>query len=121
MSNDPVNWQTREVGGSPGSVDLGSVSLEHPGGLPSAFSSVAIYPNPFQQSASLTFATHAGGHVNIRLYDVLGREVAVLHNAPIPAGGEAEVTINRANLSAGAYFVILESDKNRITRPVIIR
>jgi hypothetical protein len=70
------------------------------------------YPNPFNPSTQIKYSIAAPGVVTLRLYDMLGREVATLVNAPQEAGSYT-VTVDMSKqghgLSSGVYFYRLES------------
>jgi hypothetical protein len=61
-------------------------------------------PNPVSASASVPFALGAEARVEAVLYDVLGRQVAVLASGPYGAGRHA-FTLDGAALPAGVYVV----------------
>jgi PKD repeat protein len=65
-----------------------------------------VYPNPFGESAKLTYELAMPTHVNIELYDIMGRKVSDVINENQVAGSQ-EVTINKANLnlSKGMYII----------------
>ena len=66
------------------------------------------YPNPFNPTTSLQYAIGSRQFVTLKVYDLLGREVATLVNEEKPAG-EYEVEFNAANLSSGIYFYQLQA------------
>lgn len=66
------------------------------------------YPNPFNPSTIIPFKMEAGGHVNIQVYDMLGRHVAHLVNEVVPAG-EHTARFNAGGLSSGIYIVRFET------------
>ena len=106
LSNDPANWQAQPNGGTPGFVDLGSVSVERPDrGMENLM--VTAYPNPFSVSAVVRFTTSNTAQVRVALYDVLGREVYTLFDERVAGGIAQEVRIERGNLPAGTYFLRL--------------
>jgi hypothetical protein len=61
------------------------------------------YPNPFNPATTVRYQLPAPGHVDLRVYDVIGREVAILVNDDRPAGTFA-VTWNAGSVSGGTYF-----------------
>ncbi len=63
-------------------------------------------PNPFRDRATVRFALPTAGSVRVAVYDVLGREVAVLVDGEQPAGRH-EVTLRSEGLAAGLYVVRL--------------
>ena len=110
LSNDPANWQALANGGSPGVVDLGSVSTEEELASVTGFELAAIYPNPFSQEATTSFSVDKPGHVRIKLYDVLGREAASLFDGHVGSAEQKSLKISRAGLPGGVYFLTLEVD-----------
>ncbi len=74
-------------------------------------------PNPFTTATRLTF--EAAGPVRVAVYDVLGREVAVLLDGPAPAG-EGSVAFEAGGLPAGLYVVRLTAAGATRTRSVVL-
>jgi hypothetical protein len=68
--------------------------------LPSEFNLSQNYPNPFNPSTVISYQLPVIGFVTLKVYDILGREVATLINEEKPAG-EYEVEFNISNLSGG--------------------
>jgi hypothetical protein len=61
------------------------------------------YPNPFNPATEVSFVIGHSSLVSLRLYDVLGREVATLANEVMTAG-EHSVQWNAAGMPSGVYF-----------------
>ena len=72
-------------------------------GVPSEFKISQNYPNPFNPSTKIDFALPSDGNVRISLYDMTGREVAVMLNESRSAGYHT-INFNASNLSTGSYF-----------------
>jgi len=73
------------------------------------------YPNPFNPSTTIRYALPTRSHVRIGVYDVVGREVAVLRDG-VQAEGQQEVRWDGADdkgqpLGAGVYFVRLDTER----------
>ena len=66
------------------------------------------YPNPFNQSTSINFSLLKAGHISIKVFDQLGREVKILLNEYMIAG-EHRVQFNGSNLSSGIYFYKIQT------------
>jgi photosystem II stability/assembly factor-like uncharacterized protein len=66
------------------------------------------YPNPFNPSTTIKYSIPKLSFVTIKIYDVLGSEVATLVNEEKPTGNY-ELTWNAANLSSGVYLYKLTS------------
>ncbi|HQY21188.1 MAG TPA: agmatine deiminase family protein [Ignavibacteria bacterium] len=65
------------------------------------------YPNPFNPSTSIGFEIPAFGFVKLKVYDLLGKEIATLINEAKHAGNY-KVKFSDSDLSAGIYFYRLE-------------
>lgn len=76
---------------------------ERDGTIPNAFDLNQNYPNPFNPSTTIRFAVAQSGPVSLRVYDLLGREVAVLVDGPLTPGYYA-AQFDGHNLSSGIYF-----------------
>ncbi|MCX6162108.1 MAG: T9SS type A sorting domain-containing protein [Ignavibacteriae bacterium] len=73
------------------------------GTIPGRYSLSQNYPNPFNPVTKINFSIPNNNLVTIKIYNSLGKEVAVLVNGTYSAG-EYEVTLNGASLSSGVYF-----------------
>ena len=68
----------------------------------------AAFPNPFQDAATLRYAVGEPGPVRLTVYDVLGREVAVLVD-DVRAAGEHTARLDARHLASGVYIVRLDA------------
>ena len=75
--------------------------------LPSEYSLSANYPNPFNPSTIINYAVKEAGLVSIKVYDILGAEVAILVNETKDAGAYA-VEFNAAKLPSGVYIYTMQ-------------
>lgn len=82
-------------------------------GKPDIYSLSQSYPNPFNPSSILGFGISKLGFVSLKVYDVLGNEVAALVNENKPAGSY-EVEFDGSNYASGIYFYRLEVNGNHI-------
>ena len=85
-----------------------STATESETGVPTAFAVYQNYPNPFNPETTIPFAAPTQGHVRIAVYDLLGREVAVLIDDVVSAGRH-EVRWQADNIPTGLYLVRLQS------------
>jgi hypothetical protein len=68
------------------------------------------YPNPFNPSTSIQYAISSTQFVTLKVYDLLGREVATLVNEEKPAGSyNVEFRMQNLELSSGIYFYKLQA------------
>jgi hypothetical protein len=77
--------------------------------IPLTYSLSQNYPNPFNPVTKISYALPKSGLVTLRVYDILGREVATLVNE-VKTAGNFTVDFNASSFSSGAYFYRLESN-----------
>ncbi len=86
-------------------------------GVPKMFVLNPNYPNPFNPSTTITYGLPEESAVHLRVYDVLGREVAVLLNDVQHAGMHQAVwngiTDTGVRVASGMYFVRMEAISTR--------
>ncbi len=88
--------------------EVTSAEEEASRGLPEKFVLRQNHPNPFNPSTRIEYAVPISGNVSLRIFDMLGREVAVLVNGMVEAGWYT-VNFQAHNLSSGVYLYRLES------------
>lgn len=69
------------------------------------------YPNPFNPTTKIKFSIDKANFVDLRLYDILGREVKALMTQYL-GPGEYEVEFEAVNLASGMYYYRLRSGEN---------
>jgi N-acetylneuraminic acid mutarotase len=67
------------------------------------------YPNPFNPSTIIKFGLATDSKVSVKVFDILGREVATLINGSLEAGSH-EVQFNAKNITSGVYFYKIEAN-----------
>jgi hypothetical protein len=77
------------------------------------------YPNPFNPVTNIVYQIPKNGLVQLKVYDLLGREVAVLVNEVKPAG-KFEVEFNASNLPSGLYIYSLKAENFISNRKMIV-
>ncbi len=79
------------------------------------------YPNPFNPATTIQYSLAQSSDVELKVYDMLGREVATLVNDQQNAG-QHSVKFNASNLSSGVYFYRLTAgQKSRIRKMTLIK
>jgi len=115
--------QRVNANGSLGGVtDINEISHS----LPTTFTLGQNYPNPFNPSTTIrytvpnvTLSGVEGTRMQLKVYDVLGNEVATLVNEEKPTGSY-EVNWNESNLSSGIYFYKLQAGSFVETKKMIL-
>src|SRR3989339_614089 len=77
------------------------------------------YPNPFNPSTKITYSIAEPGLVSIKVFDILGRQVADLVNKQQSAGSYT-VDFDAQNLSAGGYLYKIESGSFQAAKKMIL-
>ncbi len=90
-------------------------------GIPGGFALEQNYPNPFNPSTTISFAIPVGtnGHTSLRVFDLLGKEVATLVDKELRAG-RYDVTFDASRLSSGVYFYTLRVGSFSGTRKLVL-
>ena len=78
--------------------------------VPLAYSLEQNYPNPFNPTTAIGFSLLAVGNVTLKIYDILGREVATLLNNEKMEAGRHEIQFDGSTLTSGVYFYRLSVD-----------
>ncbi|MDI6802649.1 MAG: T9SS type A sorting domain-containing protein [Bacteroidota bacterium] len=79
--------------------------------VPSVFALNQNYPNPFNPSTVIKYQLAADNYTTLKVYNMIGKEVATLVNGNQTAGYH-QVTFDAAQLSNGIYFYKLQSGNN---------
>lgn len=77
------------------------------------------YPNPFNPTTTIKFSLKEGAHVNARLFNVMGQEVAKIQNGYMNAG-QHNVVVNGSHLASGVYFMTFEAGPLTATRKLVL-
>jgi beta-glucanase (GH16 family) len=77
------------------------------------------HPNPFNPSTVIGYRLSVAGQTRLAVYDVLGREVAVLVDGMMSAG-DHQVTFNAGTLPTGVYMTVLETPSGSLSKPMLL-
>ncbi|MGD8782712.1 MAG: GLUG motif-containing protein [Ignavibacteria bacterium] len=115
VGGDGANYPTlREIDIVTG-VEDNNLSLE----LPLEFTLEQNYPNPFNPSTVINYHLSEHSKVELKVYDILSREIAVLVNKE-QAAGNYTVNFNASSLSSGVYFYQIKTGKYLETRKMLL-
>lgn len=92
---------------------------DHNLGMPEFFSLYQNYPNPFNPGTTISWQSPVSSWQTLKVYDLLGREVAALVDEFKPAG-RYEVEFNASGLSSGVYYYRLSSEQFTQTMKAIL-
>ncbi|HLP16582.1 MAG TPA: FG-GAP-like repeat-containing protein [Bacteroidota bacterium] len=87
---------------------------------PRVFALSQNYPNPFNPTTTIQFTVREEGHATLRVYNMLGQEVATLFDGMAKAGAYHQALFTAQNLASGIYIVRLESNGNRAMKKMML-
>jgi hypothetical protein len=136
-SPDALIWNsyvtTNIIGGDPTTVKLSPSSYlmiyvgppyttevsTHKPSPPLDFSLCQNYPNPFNPTTTINYQLSTINYVTLKVYDLLGREIATLVNES-QQPGEYSVSWNAAHVGSGTYFYHLQSGEGVAVKKLMI-
>jgi hypothetical protein len=95
-----------------------SGTVDVPGSECGAFR-MGAFPNPFNPTTTIKFTIAQTGMTTLKVYDVMGREVATLLNESLAAGVHS-IKLDGTNLSSGTYLYVLTSGGHRLTGKMLL-
>ncbi len=87
--------------------------------IPGSFELSQNYPNPFNPSTTISYSIPSPGKVAVKIFDVLGEEVASLVNTEQSAGLHS-VTFNGSRLASGMYIYRVEYEGRSFTKKMML-
>lgn len=87
--------------------------------VPAEFELLQNYPNPFNPTTKIKFLNKKSGNVSLKIYDILGNEIANLVNDHLSAG-TYEVTFDASQLASGTYLYRLQIESFVETKKMIL-
>lgn len=94
-------------------------SVEDAVSYPSAFILEQNYPNPFNPSTNISFTLDENSHTLIKVYNLLGEEVAILVDQNLNAGSHT-IQFNGSDLESGVYFYNIITGDNQDTKKMML-
>jgi hypothetical protein len=77
------------------------------------------YPNPFNPSTTIKFSLPVRDFVDIKIFDITGREMMTLISKNMSAGAH-EIKFDASKLSSGIYFYRMKTEKYSRTMKMIL-
>jgi len=113
-----ASWQAQEAGEL---ATIGNLMAVHeaPQQVPQAFQLEQNYPNPFNPSTDIRYTIAKAGNVTLKVYNLLGQEIATLVNG-YQAANTYTVNFNATNLASGVYLYELRTGNNEVAKKMIL-
>ncbi|HMB90884.1 MAG TPA: T9SS type A sorting domain-containing protein [Rhodothermales bacterium] len=111
-------FRLKQVG--PDGSSLYSAEVEALIEVPGDFFSTSAYPNPFNDATTFTLTVKETQHVELAVYDMLGRRVAELHNGLVEANQIRTFRFKADNFSSGTYFLRAVGNTFLTTQQVLL-
>jgi pectate lyase len=104
-----------------GAPDTTTTNVDKAATIPAKFALGQNYPNPFNPKTVISYELPVVSRVSLKVYDVLGREVATLVNG-IEQAGSHSATFDASDLASGIYFYrIVAGDYTQARKLVLLR
>jgi hypothetical protein len=113
---DGMFW--REPGDTSGFA-IYTLDLGDPVEMPVTYLTATNYPNPFNPATMISYTVPMSGNVTLKVYDIVGREVATLVNT-LQSAGAYNVTWNAADMPSGIYVYQLSAGGQSFTNKMIL-
>ena len=101
------------------SIDLASSNEENPE-IADRFTLEQNYPNPFNPTTVIKYQLAENSDVRLKVFDILGREVASLVDRKLQRAGSYNVTFDGSGLSSGIYVYQLQIDTQTYARKMVL-
>lgn len=106
------------LGGKYG-LDVVGVAVEEPVDVPSGYRLEDVYPNPFNPQATVSLELDNAQQVKISVHDLLGREVALLHDGILSSKSHS-FNLSGDNLPSGIYIVRVVGEQFVASRQAVL-
>jgi len=101
------------------SISVGTSSIDNENDLVNEFALQQNYPNPFNPTTKIRYNIKQNGMVNLIVYDLAGRQIAVLENT-FKTAGVHQVNFDAANLPSGVYLYRLTAGSFEETKKMAL-
>jgi hypothetical protein len=80
----------------------------------------SAYPNPFNPSTKMQFSVPQTGHASLKVFNMLGQEVATMFDGIAEAGHFIQATFNGSRLASGVYFARLQYNGKSLVQRILM-
>jgi hypothetical protein len=114
------NWASSIGYGTPGKINDTFVNVDDTDkNLPTEYSLLQNYPNPFNPSTTISYSLPKASNVSLKVYDIIGNEVATLVNE-FKAPGNYQIKFDASRLSSGVYFYRIQTEYFTSSKKLIL-
>jgi hypothetical protein len=97
-----------------------SASTQVDAGVSDALKLGGNYPNPFNPTTNIQFSVPENGYASLKVYNMLGQEVATLFSGMATAGHYIPATFNASRLASGIYFARLQFNGKSLVQRMLL-
>ncbi len=101
-------------------VRRGTVGITPINSIVKSFELKQNYPNPFNPTTNINFSIPKNQNVSLKVYDMMGKEVANLVNNERLNAGEYKADFNASALSSGIYYYTLRTEDFTSTKSMVL-
>jgi hypothetical protein len=88
--------------------------------VPMSYALYQNYPNPFNPQTTISYSLPRASTVTLKVYDLMGREIAVLMQNERKAPGNYEISFDASDISSGVYFYKLQTERFIETKQMVL-
>ncbi|HUI30539.1 MAG TPA: T9SS type A sorting domain-containing protein [Candidatus Acidoferrales bacterium] len=92
---------------------------EVPNTRPTRYALLQNYPNPFNPTTNIRYSVPQNGYVTLKIYNVLGQEVATLFSG-VQHAGDYVATFDASRYASGIYFYRLQAGNTSLTKKMVL-
>jgi hypothetical protein len=135
-SNSPKTYSYEDKNLTPGTYiyrikqidNDGTITIYNPNALPKVDAGVVgkelqlcrNYPNPFNPSTTIQFSVPQDGYASLKVYNMVGQEVAMLYSGVAKAGHYIHATFNASRYASGIYFARLQFNGQSLVQRMLM-
>ena len=93
--------------------------IQNNSNIPGKFVLMQNYPNPFNPETTINFDLPANSFVELKIYDISGKEIAVPHSGNLTAGSYV-LKWSGAGIPSGVYFYRIQAENYTDTKKMIL-
>lgn len=101
-------------------LNVNSVGINNISSIAESYSLSQNFPNPFNPTTNINFSIPNTGNVSLKVYDILGNEVASLLNNERLSAGKYKIDFNASSLSSGIYYYTLRTNNFSDTKKMLL-